>query len=806
LILVLVAGIDALVTSFKRQEMIMRFKGKQWGALTAIAVASAAIAGTLMQLDTPVVVSTTDAANNAFKAKMGWQSYMETTAVGKTAFDVKAQILVFADGAAGAQNIYIARSTDNGATWAEKPITSNGGNSLVIGGSNFTVTNNKPNIYVAPVGINNAGKGANALVSWTSSDCSDAANLPGDIAGPAANQNINSNLIPLTGAAQPYMCLWTARSSDGGVTWVKQRLTDGFLDPDEDVPAGYIKSDMTAGGFAVSFQADPAGLQLGEAEGPGDGASGAKVSAGTNIWYTYLNKAAFEGGTAFPAPMQISDNNSNASGAPGASRANLAISGGTAVIAYEETKGDGSSGKQIVFHSFPYATPPNNSAGTVVSDPTKNSRRVRFALQGNEAIGDADGDGDAADGDTAGVHVALLWRETASLEPAAASDIIVRRGTKNSTDRPCDPAPNAGLCGFRAADVLANPMVNLSDTGTADNALAHRAQMRGEFLAVAYDHTPDKSAADAYTGTYNLFIRRSTDGGQTWGAARNMSNLPDASTRVVEPRMVGTPGTIKLPDGSATTDASDIQNRDVYFVSWGTETNEAVGKPQDIYITRTIDQGENYERVQLLAEGVAEQSETQIRTPPDGQTMGALWMEHNVALNTEDVMYRNGTATTVPDPDLNLTATNTSFATDAQGSVTFTILNEGPADARRVVLRGTAPAGLTIVGTSEASLCSTNGSDFTCTIPEILAGGSRAISLTLSSGTENIYALTATVSGDVVEADNTDNTATATVTSWVPTGGGGCTSAHAGQPVDPMLPLFAALGLIGWGLRRARRS
>lgn len=37
-------------------------------------------------------------------------------------------------------------------------------------------------------------------------------------------------------------------------------------------------------------------------------------------------------------------------------------------------------------------------------------------------------------------------------------------------------------------------------------------------------------------------------------------------------------------------------------------------------------------------------------------------------------------------------------------------------------------------------------------------------------------------------------------------GGGGCSAATGQAPVDPMLPLFAALGLLGWGLRRARRS
>ena len=36
--------------------------------------------------------------------------------------------------------------------------------------------------------------------------------------------------------------------------------------------------------------------------------------------------------------------------------------------------------------------------------------------------------------------------------------------------------------------------------------------------------------------------------------------------------------------------------------------------------------------------------------------------------------------------------------------------------------------------------------------------------------------------------------------------GGGCSAATGERPVDPVLPLLAALGLIGWGLRRTRRG
>ncbi len=106
------------------------------------------------------------------------------------------------------------------------------------------------------------------------------------------------------------------------------------------------------------------------------------------------------------------------------------MSGSTAVIAYEQTK-QGGGAKEIIYHSFTYNT--GVTAGTAVSNPTHNARRVRFVLQGNEAFGDADADGDAADGDTKGVHTLMIWRDSLSTEPASPANIVMRRGIKNTT-------------------------------------------------------------------------------------------------------------------------------------------------------------------------------------------------------------------------------------------------------------------------------------------------------------------------------------------------------------------------------------
>ena len=168
-----------------------------------------------------------------------------------------------------------------------------------------------------------------------------------------------------------------------------------------------------------------------------------------------------------------------------------------------------------------------------------------------------------------------------------------------------------------------------------------------------------------------------------------------------------------------------------------------------------------------------------------------------------DVVYRNGTAATIPDPDLNLTAPKVSFDPSRPGEVRFTVLNQGTGDAHGVVLTGTAPAGLTITGTSEPTLCSVTGADFTCRLPDLLAGQSQAITVNLTTPEPGSFAFPAQVASDDTDANTTDNIVTAEVVA-VYDEGGGCTAANSPRPLDPVLPALGLLGLIGWGLRRVR--
>ena len=170
-------------------------------------------------------------------------------------------------------------------------------------------------------------------------------------------------------------------------------------------------------------------MQPGEAEGPGDGSSGAKTSDGTDIWYTYTSDVSTVG---WKPPVRVTNNQTTEFGLPpdasnpvkdidgnsvdpnlietgeaGASRANMSVIGGssppTAVIAYEESKGSAglSQGKFVRYHQFPYNKPPttaNDKAGCIVSNPLEGARRARFVAQTNA-------------GSDSGIRFALFWRQ-----------------------------------------------------------------------------------------------------------------------------------------------------------------------------------------------------------------------------------------------------------------------------------------------------------------------------------------------------------------------------------------------------------
>lgn len=526
---------------------------------------------------------------------------------GHRVYDVKA------DRERPARDIYARYSDDNGLTWSEtvnlSRTAAHSSLSTLWQGEDSSVQpfygdSDKPNIF---------NSGTMIVVSWVDKYC--------DGGNQGAVSYVEREMREI-----PYSCLYTVRSINGGTSWMPaQRLTDGSRDAKQDVNRGNGKA------WVLSWQEDPAGLLLGQAEGPGHGASGAIVSHGTDIWYSHIRTSYPEGGKLsdsdfgqgkpFTPPVRITNNwtkmedkrndgNPVESGTEGASRANMALVGGTVVVAYEETKGSEGvdEGKYVRYHSFAFHQPPSSVAdaclselngtaqscdapglppnallpervGCILSDPLQNGRRVRFLTQ--STAGDS------------GTKLFIFWKQ-GEYDEGGPSDIVGRLATDFGDLASFHPplnVPGPGVvegCLIRGDDdetalplmgAFANtPALNLShdtplggdltahtDLNPIEDARAHRGYIRGDTLILGYSYTPDLVLARATDlEHYNFWIRRSLDGGHTWEPARDMTSAlildyvnrhPDynavAQIDVKEPRIVKAPGSspVACPTG-----------------------------------------------------------------------------------------------------------------------------------------------------------------------------------------------------------------------------------------------------------------
>lgn len=440
-----------------------------------------------------------------------------------------------------------------------------------------------------------------------------------------------------------------------------------------------------------------------------------------------------------------------------------------------------------------------NTAGSIGIDTgryaTENARRIRFILQGKKpALGDETGtiikkgvevptyagagtpliaiykqgvdgkgrpsdimlrrinllnpDGTAKGGNPyqAAYFVCEEWLEEPDRPRTCLSGALnMSSVTVLATEPPSqtDAEPD-GTGGEDAADkVVASAWYasNLQDPSWLNpysEARAHRGSIRGDFVVLGYSLTPNWAASRNGHDKFDLFMRRSFDGGKTWTTApaetpyngegvshcvlikqgagsgdedgvlaeevcgtpeepilsitadladgssyaydlqlwfepgeseapRNVSLLRNNKESVVEPRVVGVPGTIGKVDASGTQlrkdDGNiiwtgipeDKQNPAVFMTSYGLEMNwtdqdaDEDGNlppplPTDMYYARSTDYGERYETVLVfpsgsdkfpdgearwdwLAKGEEAQGEAQLRLTPDGNKFYACWLE-----------------------------------------------------------------------------------------------------------------------------------------------------------------------------------
>ncbi|MGD2115532.1 MAG: choice-of-anchor O protein, partial [Acidobacteriota bacterium] len=340
----------------------------------------------------------------------------------------------------------------------------------------------------------------------------------------------------------------------------------------------------------------------------------------------------------------------------------------------------------------------------------ENARRVRFVPQPKSKAGPS------------GTVLVALYRqgEEGSGKPA---DIFMRRAVSLSGGNPYAFAnfqPGAqNLSSVQPTELFQDPYdptkpvkmlrwgwspTNLADSSAKNpytDARAHRGALVGDEVLIAYTWTPNwgRRANDKY----DLYVRRSFNGGRSWttdphdseaiehhvvfrvpvldevtrtvfwdddvvttayapGASeppRNVSNLRNNRTSVLEPRLVKTPGTI-VTDGYVLY-PEDEQETSVYQLAWGLEFNQNQlpdgvvypKLPLDIYYGRTLDKGQRYESVivtpqggkggpedgwNLLAKDHPEQGAAQLRQTPDGSRMYGIWLEESA--EGSDIMFR----------------------------------------------------------------------------------------------------------------------------------------------------------------------
>jgi len=257
-----------------------------------------------------------------------------------------------------------------------------------------------------------------------------------------------------------------------------------------------------------------------------------------------------------------------------------------------------------------------------------------------------------------------------------------------------------------------NALQSKSGANPYEDARAHRGQIRGDFLIIGYTYCPNWAASRNAHDKYDFYIRRSFNGGGSWTTdpnfagdvvhtdyffdpegvssaeldeegndvseatkhvavdtpypgggvyepARNVSLTKNNKTTVIEPRLVAAPGTIKK-SGVWTGIAEDKQDRNVFYMAYGTSTNlpDVDKAPEDLFLSYSLNRGntlaedtwvvnpdsdgnnagETRTGWYRLAKGDQAQGEVQLRLTPNGERFYAVWLDEGA--EGSDVMFR----------------------------------------------------------------------------------------------------------------------------------------------------------------------
>ncbi len=695
--------------------------------------------------------------------------------------------------------------------------------------------------------------GNRAVITWVSAYCPD-----GDPTAQGLQSTVQRTVTyqERLDREVPFKCLWSAWSANGGTSWSQAlQLSSGIRDAKQDVHRG-----LGSGHWAIVWQEDPLGLALGEAEGPGDGASGAKTSKGTDIWYAFADPAwadpdPADGLGIWHEPLRLTDNMTATvpsgsrvlvrdvfgvqvandqieGGIAGASRANLSLVDDSdrsgqriAVVAYEETKGGQGEeeGKFVRMHTFPWnQVQASNPAGCLISDPMETSRRVRVVTQ--KGVGKSNG-----------LRLAVFWRQ-GTIAQGGPADIMLRMGFASKTDNEVsglgfaqlqpavDPAcetsdypETVAIQNLPGLNISSQTPVatsaNLSDaTGTFDfeGARAHRAVLRGDDLYLGWTYTPDTVVAQTTNlANYNYWIRHYDDAAGAWGVPFNLSEVNDVAIDVREPRLVGMPGNGPgCSDPSNPTDSSDCQAKGTLVAVWGTAKNvyEHIGGSVDyeIYYRRTTDKAATFSETTVVpGRGNNARAEAQIKTSPDGNKIFSIFSEQSPAGRNAVLAMA---IPVMPSADVIVSGSvkDTRVAKGATVKFQMSISNRGPQIARQVVATATLPEGMDMTGVPD---CPVSGKTMACSIRYMTAGTTKHYSFSaaaLDAGAQNVSFEVTSETSDPVAVDNAQQVSLNVMidpTVEGASGGGGCVVNNR-SPADPVLPLLLLMAVTWVGLRR----
>jgi len=329
--------------------------------------------------------------------------------------------------------------------------------------------------------------------------------------------------------------------------------------------------------------------------------------------------------------------------------------------------------------------------------------------------------------------------------------------------------PGSPLCGTTATSTaLGSNLNDQSWYNPLDVAKGHRGYLWGDMAVVMYAWSPNWKLNAKGKDRYELYIRRSFDGGKNW---------------TTTPAKWGGNGTTTwetMRDGDTSADQSVVET---------------------VYAAGAVEQARN----------VSQLKSRELLTPTNKYTI----LDPRYAPDPPTMPTIEGEGT---DPDSDVFNPSRFMVVFEAGDNT-TVAAGGEAEPLDLWYGRAVNFGDHYQVTSaESTLLASSG--WNNEFARLTTGSGVAAeeaSLAMTPAGDTLYSVWAQAADGVHEArfarvwydDINFKTKTPAFTYDEPkekAAAAGCSAATAERPVDPMLPLLAALGLIGWGVRRARRS